>query len=84
MPRIGTSDKKIVIRNLIDQHLFGAMERDQIPHASLTNDYEFCRRVYLDLTGRIPTPDQLNAFVNSADSGKRSLEKIPIRFGNGD
>jgi hypothetical protein len=71
LPRVGASDKKLVIRNLIDQHLFGAMERDRIPHASLTNDYEFCRRVYLDLIGRIPTPDQLNAFVNSADPGKR-------------
>src|SRR5262245_54790091 len=67
LPRIGAGDKKVVIRNLIDQHLFGAMERDKIPHAELTNDYEFCRRAYLDLTGRIPTPDQLNAFVNSAD-----------------
>src|SRR5262245_26689624 len=71
LPRIGASDKKVVIRNLIDQHLFGAMERDRIPHASLTNDYEFCRRAYLDLIGRIPTPDQLNAFVNSANPGKR-------------
>jgi hypothetical protein len=71
LPRIGAGDKKVVIRNLIDQHLFGAMDRDKIPHAQPTNDYEFCRRAYLDLTGRIPTPDQLNAFVNNADPGKR-------------
>jgi hypothetical protein len=57
--------------NLIDQHLFGAMQRDAIPHAPLTNDYEFCRRLYLDLTGRIPTPEQLKAFVASTAPDKR-------------
>ena len=65
------SSQKIVVRNLIDQHLFGAMTRDRIPHAPLTNDYEFCRRAWLDLTGRIPTPDQLNTFVSSTEPDKR-------------
>ena len=55
--------RKVALRNLIDQHLFGAMAKDRIPHAPLSNDDEFCRRVYLDLTGRIPTPEQLIAFV---------------------
>lgn len=49
LPQLG-SNQKIVRRNLIDQHLFDAMERDRVPHAPLANDYEFCRRVYLDLT----------------------------------
>ncbi len=71
LPRIGASDKRVVIRNLIDQHLFGAMAKDNVPHAPLTNDYEFCRRVYLDLTGRIPTPEQLKAFVNNPAPDKR-------------
>lgn len=61
----------VVPRTLIDEHLFSAMKRDGVPHAPMTNDYEFCRRVYLDLTGRIPTPDQLKAFVGSKDSDKR-------------
>jgi len=71
LPHAGANGRKVAIRNLIDQHLFGAMERDGIPHAPLSNDYEFCRRVYLDLTGRIPTPDQLKAFVTGADPNKR-------------
>ncbi len=71
LPRLGASGGKIVIRNLIDQHLFGALSRDNIPHAQLTNDYEFCRRVHLDLTGRIPAPEKLKAFVGSADPNKR-------------
>jgi hypothetical protein len=58
-------------RTLIDQHLFGAMQRDNIPHAPLANDYEFARRVYLDLIGRIPTTEQLQTFVGSNDPNKR-------------
>src|SRR5690349_261147 len=50
LPPAGVNGGKVAIRNLIDRHLFGAMERDGIPHATLSNDYEFCRRVYLDLT----------------------------------
>ncbi len=71
LPHTGTGEQKVALRNLIDQQLFGALERASIPHAPLTNDYEFCRRVYLDLTGRIPTTDQLKAFVNSTDANKR-------------
>ncbi len=71
LPQLGSGDQKIVIRNLIDQHLFGAMKADSVPHAPLTSDYEFCRRVYLDLIGRIPTTEQLQAFVSSKSADKR-------------
>jgi Protein of unknown function (DUF1549)/Protein of unknown function (DUF1553) len=71
LPHTGANGENIAIRNLIDKQLFGAMAKDRIPHAPLSNDYEFCRRVYLDLTGRIPTPEQLKAFVASADPNKR-------------
>lgn len=71
LPPSDAANKPIVNRNLIDQHLFSAMQRDKVPHAPLSNDYEFCRRVYLDLIGRIPTPEQLKAFVSSAEPNKR-------------
>lgn len=71
LPSSAASTKPVVNRNLIDQHLFSAMQRDNVPHAPLANDYEFCRRVYLDLIGRIPTPEQLKAFVSSSAPDKR-------------
>ncbi|MBO0801191.1 MAG: DUF1549 domain-containing protein, partial [Blastocatellia bacterium] len=71
LPGAGDVQQKIALRNLIDSHLFSAMQRDNIPHAPLSNDYEFCRRVYLDLTGRIPTIEQLKAFVDSKEPDKR-------------
>ena len=38
----------------------------------MTTDTEFLRRVSIDLTGRIPTPDQVNSFTQSTDPSKRS------------
>jgi hypothetical protein len=71
LPHVSADHQKVVVRNLIDQHLFSAMAKEKIPHAPLANDYEFCRRLYLDLTGRIPTPGQLKAFVSSPAMDKR-------------
>ena len=58
-------------RNLIDDFIFSRMERDGIPHAPLSSDEEFLRRIHLDLTGRIPHDDELRAFVASTDPSKR-------------
>jgi hypothetical protein len=71
LPHIGSANNKVAVRNLIDEHLFGEMAKAGIPHASLSSDEEFCRRVYLDLTGRIPTSEQLAKFVQSNDADKR-------------
>src|SRR4051812_41732878 len=38
-------------KNFIDDHIFGRIERDHIPHAPLAGDEEFLRRAYLDATG---------------------------------
>ncbi len=37
------------------------------------DDYTFCRRVYLDAIGRIPTIDELDAFIADQSSEKRAL-----------
>jgi len=58
--------------NLIDQHIFGKMQTDGVNPAPQSGDSEFVRRVYLDLTGRIPTVEQSLAFLNDPDSGKRT------------
>ena len=70
LPKMGGA-ASISNRTIIDEHLFGAMQRDGIPHSSMANDYEFCRRVYLDLIGRIPTTEQLKSFVNNPAPDKR-------------
>ena len=64
----------IACRNFIDKHLFAVMHRDKIPHAVLADDHTFLRRVHLDLTGRIPTPDQISTFVSDNATNKRDRE----------
>lgn len=60
-----------VSRNFIDAHIFGKMRRDGIPHAPLAGDGEFLRRVKLDLTGRIPSPEEVRLFLANPDTAKR-------------
>ena len=47
-------------QNFIDRYIFGKMKADGVPHAGLSSDAEFMRRVYLDLWGRLPDTDPGN------------------------
>lgn len=58
--------------NYVDDWIFSSMERAGIPHASLASDTEFLRRANLDLTGRIPAPEEIRSFVANSDPAKRS------------
>ncbi len=58
-------------RNFIDEEIFGELNKRGIPSAALSTDEEFIRRLTLDLTGRLPSPADLRAFVASTDPGKR-------------
>ena len=61
----------IARRNFIDEHIFGRMERDKIPHAGLASDAEFVRRAYLDATGELPSAEVVRKFVASKEPQKR-------------
>jgi hypothetical protein len=67
-----TGDLTAPSTNTIDRYLFQAMDDAGVAPAPPTTDYEFIRRVTLDLTGRIPTPDAVTAFVNDSTPDKRS------------
>jgi hypothetical protein len=58
--------------NTIDKYIFQALSAASVTPAPPTTDFEFVRRVYLDLTGRVPTPAAVLAFVNDATPNKRS------------
>ena len=58
--------------NTIDRYLFPAMAQAGVKPAPLTTDWEFIRRVTLDLTGHIPTPSQVTSFVASTSATKRA------------
>src|SRR5437773_4163161 len=71
LPGAKTTSAPVLRRNFIDERIFGKMERDGVPHAALTADNEFLRRATLDLTGRIPTPQEVSAFTADTDPAKR-------------
>lgn len=62
----------VVRRNFIDDQIFGKMDADGVTAAPLTTDAEFLRRVSLDLTGRIPEPEAVTAFLNDTSPSKRA------------
>jgi len=58
--------------SFIDQILLSKMSSDGVNPAPLTTDAEFVRRIYIDLTGRIPTPEQTVAFLSDTQADKRT------------
>jgi len=56
----------------IDELLDAKWREEGIQPAPRSDDAEFMRRVYLDLTGVIPTVAQARAFLSDQDVGKRS------------
>ncbi len=71
LARGSVTSGKVVRRNYIDNHIFGKMEKDHVPHAAMATDEEFIRRAHLDATGRIPTAEDIEKFLASNDANKR-------------
>jgi len=55
----------------IDAYIFADLEKHGIGPAPPTTDWEFVRRVTLDITGRIPASDRVLAFVADTAPDKR-------------
>src|SRR4051794_4165925 len=51
LPKPPINSAPVPHRNFVDDSVFGKMERNGIPHAPLSTDLEFIRRIRLDLTG---------------------------------
>ncbi len=59
-------------QSFIDDEIFNKMATQGVNSAPLSSDEEFFRRINLDLTGRIPAPADVRAFVADADPDKRN------------
>lgn len=59
-------------KNLVDQYIYKALQDAGVTPAERTNDYEFIRRVSIDLTGRPPTAERLRNFIADSSTDKRS------------
>lgn len=58
--------------NFIDDHVFAKLKRLNIVPSKLSSDTEFLRRVYIDITGAPPLPEESLDFLSSTDENKRA------------
>jgi len=57
--------------NKIDELVFANLKTLGLPPAEVCTDEVFLRRVFLDVTGTLPTPAEARAFLTDADPQKR-------------
>ena len=56
----------------IDKAIDEKIKSEKITPSPQTSDADFVRRVYLDLTGKVPSLQQAASFLDSKDSSKRA------------
>ncbi len=58
--------------NFIDQHVWNKLTELGIPPSDLADDATFLRRVSLDVTGTLPTPEEARSFLTDTSGDKRA------------
>ena len=66
VPPIATS------KNPIDQYIYQGLQDAGVQPADRTNEYEFLRRVSIDLTGRPPVADRVRSYIADQSPDKRA------------
>lgn len=72
VPPVADAATPSELANQIDKRLAAKWAADKVTPSESADDAEFVRRVYLDLTGRIPTPAEARGFLNDKDADKRA------------
>ena len=57
--------------NIIDDHVLTKLRLLNLPPSPQATDAEFIRRVYLDVCGILPTPEEVTAFLTDSVPNKR-------------
>lgn len=58
--------------NFIDRYVFARLKELRIAPSETCTDAEFLRRPYLDLVGRLPTPEEARRYLADPAPGKRA------------
>ncbi|HXG49065.1 MAG TPA: DUF1549 domain-containing protein, partial [Methylomirabilota bacterium] len=71
--------------NYIDRHVHAKLRKMKILPSDLCTDAEFIRRVYLDLTGLPPRPEEVRAFLSDSAPSREKRDRLIDRLiGNRD
>jgi len=57
--------------NYVDSLVFDKLKELRIVPSGISTDEQFLRRVTIDLTGKLPTPDEYSRFMTDSGKGKR-------------
>ena len=74
LPRGESNWTQPPVNNYIDSLVFAKLQKLRIEPSPLASDEHFLRRVTIDLTGTLPTPDEYTEFITSTDPNKRSAK----------
>lgn len=74
---------EVTENNFIDRHIFDKLRQLHVPPSELCDDATFLRRVLLDVSGALPTPDEIRGFVADTRDDKRArkIEELLARPG---
>lgn len=56
----------------LDRHIDAVLKREGLQPSRQTTDTEFLRRIHLDMTGKIPTPEEVLDFIDDGSPNKRA------------
>jgi len=66
-------EDKVPEKTFIDKFVFKRLHQLGIPPSEVCDDATFIRRTTVDITGRLPTPDQVSAFLQDVAPNKRDV-----------
>jgi len=77
-PKVGGNRKYPAAVNYVDSEVFAKLQKLNVMPSDLTSDTEFLRRVTIDVTGALPTPNEIRTFLadKSADKRARKIDEL--------
>lgn len=74
---------EVPMPTVVDRYVLNKLQKLGIQPSELCTDEEFLRRVSLDMTGTLPTPDEIRDFLKDPSTEKRSqkIEELLARPG---
>ncbi|MCI0379858.1 MAG: DUF1549 and DUF1553 domain-containing protein [Gemmataceae bacterium] len=71
-PQLFKRQSPAVVANAIDREIQRVLDAEGIRASGPADDAEFLRRAYVDIIGKIPTPEKVIDFLESKDDEKRT------------
>jgi len=78
--RSGFEWAEVPTNNHIDELVYAKLQRLKIQPSGICTDAEFLRRVYLDLTGLPPLPDEVRAFLDDSRPARQKRDDVIDRL----